>query len=146
MIDSDITNAFSNWEISAPIRFSSMSVLAYLKRAFASVDPPSVVDALLSDGRVTECEGGRFMVVTLEGNKQIKIPSEMGNGCPVKLADRILLEWGVRIGGSWARTHAERSSKHAQVARRFSERLSPPAIVEPLFTVGCAAAMLFRVG
>ena len=110
-------------------------MLAYLSKAFPSAEPPAVVDALLTEGRVTECEDGRFMAILLEGNRQIKIPSEMGHGCAVKLADRILLEWGVKIGGSWANTHAKCSSKHAQVARRFADRLSPPAILEPLFTV-----------
>jgi hypothetical protein len=135
VIDSEITNPFSNCDTSPPILSLDMSVLAYLSRAFPSAEPPAVVDALLSEGCVTECEDGRFMAILLKGNRQIKIPSEMGQGCPIKLADRILLEWGVKIGGSWANTHAGCSSKHAQVARRFADRLSPPAILEPLFTV-----------
>lgn len=112
-----------------------MSVLSYLKRAFPSVEPPAVVDALLTPERVTFCEDGRFIAIRLEGNKQIKIPSDMGKGCPVNLADRILLEWGIQIGGSWAKTHAYKGPQHKRVAERFLNRLSPPPVLEQLFTV-----------
>ena len=135
VIDSEITNAFSNWFTSASTLSWAMSVLSYLKRAFPSVEPPAVVDALLTPECVTFCEAGRFIAIRLEGNKQIKIPSDMGKGCPVNLADRILLEWGIQIGGSWAKTHAYKGPQHKRVAERFLNRLSPPPVLEQLFTV-----------
>lgn len=113
-----------------------MSVLSYLQRAFPSVDTLAVADALLTRERVTECEDGRFIAAMVEGNRQVKIPSNMCGGCPVNLADRILLERGVQIGGSWAKTNSGKSSQHDRVAQRFLNRLSPPCVLEQLFTVG----------
>lgn len=112
-----------------------MSVMSYLKRAYPLVEPHAVASALLCEGKTTQCEDGRFMVVVLEGNRRVKIPSELGQGCSFKMADRILLEWGLHIGGSWAYTHSADGPLHSRVARRFVDRLSPPAVLETLFMV-----------
>jgi len=112
-----------------------MSALQYLKKAYASIEVHEVVDALLRPTQFQMIEDGRFLEIIVRGNKRVKIPSNLGGGSHFELAEKLLLEWGVRIGASWALANAPVSPLHDRMAMRFRNRISPPMVLEQLFMV-----------
>lgn len=94
-----------------------------------------VVDSLLRPTHFKLIEDGRFFEIIVGANKRVKIPSEFGRGNHFELAEKLLLEWGVKIGASWALNNERISPIHNRMAQHFKTRISPPMALEQLFMV-----------
>lgn len=110
-----------------------MSVLQYLRKTYPSVEVHDVVDCLLKPTHFKLIEDGRFIELMLGANNRVKIPGDFGRGNHFEIAERLLLEWGVKIGASWALNNESASPLHERMASHFRKRISPPMMLEQLF-------------
>lgn len=112
-----------------------MSALQYLLKTYPSVEVHQVVDSLLKPTHFKLIEDGRFLEIIVGANNRVKIPSNLGRGNHFELAERLLLEWGVKIGASWALNNEATSPLHQRMAMHFKKRISPPMALEQLYMV-----------
>lgn len=120
-----------------------MAELRYLKKVYPTVSAIDVVSALLATKETTVCEDGLFVPLTLQGNRRLKLPTALFGGNTIRLCERLMIAWDIKLGISWTHCHADKSDAHAMLSRHMQMRASPPAVLEPLFMVIAHCARAF---
>jgi len=143
VIDRLSTNAFSNWVASDATCSDlgcAMAEVRYLSKVYPNVSVLDVAAALMKCNDAPEvCDDGLFVPLVLQGNRRLKLPAALFSGDPVRLCEKLLLQFDLKLGISWAHTYAGESGKHALLNKRMQLRASPPAVLEPLFLVFVSA-------
>ena len=142
MIDRLSTNAFSNWvasEATCSDLGCAMAEVRYLSKVYPNVSVLDVVAAAMKCDTPEVCDDGLFVPLVLQGNRRLKLPAALFSGDPVRLCEKLLLQFDLKLGISWAHTYAGESGRHALLNKRMQLRASPPAVLEPLFLVFASA-------